>query len=520
MCGIAGSFGESDGVIIERMLAKMAHRGPDGTGIRLLPTAALGHARLSIIDLEGGRQPIQNEEGTIWVVVNGEIYNYRSQRAKLQRLGHIFRTDSDSEVILHLYEEMGSDLVHQLHGMFAFALLDCRHEPRNFPNEPRLLLARDPLGIKPLYWSRSDRTIHFASEMKALQIAHETVEEFPPGSLFESGSGIRRYYVIPPSTSEVSDADDAVETLRNVMRESVRRRLVSDVPLGVFLSGGLDSSLIAAMVRELRQEEGDGTPIPSFATGLKGTPDPRYSREVGQYLKTSHHVYEYRAEEVVRTLPEVIYNLESFDPALVRSAVPTYFVSRLAAQHVKVVLSGEGADELFAGYDYLDPLHATELDAELRAVTQALHNTNLQRVDRMTMAHALEGRVPFLDVNVVKAAFRLDLELKRPSRSPSPAGVGNRSKWILRNVAARYLPPGIVQRPKVKFSLGTGTSDVLRAWAEKSVTDADFHRLRRLHDCQSKEELAYLRIFQEFFPTPFAKEAVGRTRSVVPGEIA
>lgn len=410
-------------------------------------------------------------------------------------------------------------MVAQLDGMFAFALV----------HGDRFLLARDPLGIKPLYWGRSGAdgaTLYFASEMRALLGACDEVWEFPNGRFYSgsleevrtgrvieaarNGTGLQPYCYLRPSPEEIPEdrVGPALAGLGQRLRRAVEKRLMADVPLGVFLSGGLDSSLIAAIAREMIP--GD---LHSFAVGMKGSEDLAYSRQVADHLGTIHHTYEYTPEEVVESLSAVIYHLESYDPALVRSAIPTYFVSRLAARWVKVVLSGEGADELFAGYEYLRRPEVSDINRECALITFALHNTNLQRVDRLTMAHSIEGRVPFLDVDVVRYGLRLAAELKL-------ARTGSRElveKWILRRVAESYLPSNVVWRHKEKFAHGTGTSDVLSAWARRRLAG---RRSEAAAAGSSAEEVLYRDIFRRHFPHPAAERLVGKTRSVVPGEIA
>lgn len=296
-----------------------------------------------------------------------------------------------------------------------------------------------------------------------------------------------------PASPDLDSLAQAIGNLQEALEAAVRKRLVSDVPVGVFLSGGLDSSLIAAIAR--RHVEGE---LHSFAVGLKGSLDVEYSRRVARELGTIHHVYEYDAAEAERVLPEAIRRLESCDPALVRSAVPTYLVSRLAREYVTVVLTGDGADEIFAGYDYLarvaQEASLAGVQRELATLTQALHFTNLQRVDRMTMAWSLEARVPFLDKEVVRYAFSLPPEWKwHPTAS----------KWILRKLAEAYLPKEVVWRPKAKFSQGTGTVAVLRRAVQKQGI---------------AEDEWYRRLLLRWLPGS-ALRTVGRTRSVTAGEV-
>jgi len=284
----------------------------------------------------------------------------------------------------------------------------------------------------------------------------------------------------------------------------VRKRLLADVPVGVFLSGGLDSSLISALAR-LHKD-----PLDSFSVGTEKSPDRMFALHVAHFLGTRHHEYIYTIDEAVTALPEVIYHLESFDCSLVRSAIPNFFLARLASDHVKVALSGEGADELFCGYDYLKTLDRAHLQTELLNITRALHNTNLQRCDRMSMAHSLEVRVPFLDTAMVDFAFRIPVNLKLPL----PA---NTEKWILRKAGEGLLPKKIVWRKKIKFATGAGLEDALAHHAETLITDSDFSRERNVGEgivLRSKEELLYYRIFCERFPAQKFSHLIGRSRSV------
>ncbi|BAS28873.1 asparagine synthase B [Limnochorda pilosa] len=527
MCGIAGGFGRPNAPTVERMLTRLHHRGPDDQGTWASAGIVLGHTRLSIIDLETGHQPIASEDGRVVAVVNGEIYNYRELRARLQAGGHRFCTQSDSEVLVHLYEDRGPAMVEEFDGMFALVLHDRA--------SGRLLLARDPLGIKPLYGGVAGETFYFASEIGALLEATDRVWEFPEGTRLvlepsapldglkdapgpDDTYALEPYWQIPEGPPDVSDPRTALEGVRERLRRAVGKRLLADVPVGVFLSGGLDSSLIAAWARRLTS----GT-LHSFAVGQRGSDDLRYAAQVAAALGTEHHEYTYGAEDLEEALPTVIRHLESYDPALVRSAVPTYFVSRLARRHVKVVLSGEGADELFAGYEYLRRMDRQRLHRELRTVTAALHNTNLQRVDRMSMAHALEARVPFLDLEMIRWAFRLDPSVKL-------RGAEQVEKWVLRQAAEGLLPPEVVHRGKAKFAHGTGTSGLLRKIARRRVALEDLRQAQRRAEragspvsarapARSREELLYYRIFREHFPQEAVLHTVGRTRSVIPGEL-
>jgi asparagine synthase (glutamine-hydrolysing) len=497
MCGIVGAYGAQP-QRLEIALDRLAHRGPDGRAAIYIPNGVLGHARLAIIDVEGGRQPIADSSNTRWLVCNGEIYNHAALRADYPE--YHFKTKSDSEVILPLYQWYGSEAVSLLDGMFAFAILD----------EQGVFLARDRLGKKPLYYGWADDTFFFASEIKALQGIVDSILEFPPGHWFRTDTGFVPYYDVVAVCNEVATRRVRPPTMTDIrisLGAAVRKRLMTDVPLGVFLSGGLDSSIIAALVCQ------DLHAVHSFAVGMAGSADLHYARLAALFLGTQHHEYVYTVDEMVAALPEVIYYLESFDPALVRSAVPNYFLARLASQHVKVVLSGEGADELYSGYEYLKPLGIGEqLQVELVTITSQLYNRNLQRLDRMTMAHGLEGRVPFLDPAFVELSFAVPLDLK----CGETQGI---EKWILRKAFEDLLPPEIVWRAKQKFSTGAGSAHVFEGLAEDEISQGEF--VRETHQVleetgyqiQSKEELYYYRVFRTFFDASITA-LVGHSRSL------
>lgn len=475
MCGFVAAQGDID---IAPLLAALRHRGPDDSGIARFGDTSLGHRRLSIIDIAGGHQPLANEDGTIHIVFNGEIYNYQKLRSMLG--GHVFSTRTDTEVILHLYEEKGTDCVLDLDGMFAFAIYDFRNDS--------LFLARDRLGIKPLYYGMVGDACVFASEIKAL-VHCDRISEFPPGTRYTTHGGFERYYTLPSSASGIGDEAVCIDTIRELLSAAVKKRMVADVPVGVFLSGGLDSSIIAALMKQYTPD------LHSFAVGMEGSSDLVHAREAAAFIGTIHHEYIYTAEEMIRVLPAVMYHLESFDAPLVRSAIPCYFVSRLANScGVKVVLAGEGADELFSGYNYLKDIAGEILSWELIRITDALHHTNLQRVDRMTMAHSVEARVPFLDIAFLQFVFSIPLAMK--------AAEGKQEKWLLRQAFRDMLPVSIIERPKLKFSAGAGSMHEIETLAERTISDHVFKKETAAlpSRCRTKEELYYYRIFREHFP--------------------
>lgn len=488
MCGIAGVWGTVDEPTVRGMMAQLAHRGPDAAGLyRRGDGGVLGHRRLAIMDPSGGDQPIYNEEGSAAILANGEIYNFGEIRRSLEDRHH-FRTRSDTEAVLHLFEEEGPATASRLDGMFAIAIADGRD----------LFLARDPIGIKPLYYGY-DRSagrkgpLFFASELKALAHLPLEVREFPPGSCYTTAQGFTRYFTLPDPQLVERPLEPLLVELRQVLENAVVKRLMSDVPVGCFLSGGLDSSIIAALARQHVEE------LHTFSVGIEGSRDIQAARRVAEHIGSIHHEHLFTVEEVLEKLPEIIYHLESFDQDLVRSAIPCYFCSRLASRHVKVILTGEGADELFAGYTYhkeiADP---SALHRELRRSVTALHGINLQRVDRLTMAHGLEGRVPFLDVALIEYAFSIPSQLKL-FRDTHGRLV---EKWVLRKACEDLLPADIVWREKEQFDEGSGTVDLLARALGTAGGDPECERYRRDHPetwLRSAEEAVYHRVLCQVF---------------------
>ncbi len=468
-------------------MKSLQHRGPDASGLASWPQATLGHRRLSIMDPAGGQQPLFSEDKTLGIVANGEIYNFESFKEALSAT-HQFKTSSDSEVPLHLYEDLGCDMAKNLDGMYAFILTD-GHE---------LFAARDPVGIKPLYFGRDGQRMLFASELKALSGRATDVEEFPPGSYFHSQTGFHKYRDLPRAEPEDLPVEQWCRLLRETLERAIAKRLMSDVPLGAFLSGGLDSSIIAAVARKHMKE------LHTFSVGLEGSQDVQAARLVAQHIGSIHHEYLFTPDDVQRFLPEVIFYLESFDQDLVRSAVPSYFVSRLAAQHVKVILTGEGADELFGGYTYykdFDP--DMPLHEELYRSVASLHNINLQRVDRLTMAHSLEGRVPFLDMEMIELGQRIPAGLKiRQFQNEMPV-----EKWILRKAFEDLLPAEIVWRTKEQFDEGSGTADVLAGMGHYFMPQnaaPSYRAAHKKYHLRSHEESVYHKLLREAYVDPSA----------------
>ncbi len=476
----------------EAMLARLRHRGPDGEGsVRTGPTW-LGHARLSIVDVEGGAQPLGSPDGRCWAVVNGEVYNHDDLRGDLPGP---FVTGSDSEMVRHVVAAHGGPGTALLRGMFAFCVA---------ADDGSFVAARDPLGIKPLYWAPSDGYVAFASELVAFDVAaRPRVEEFPPGHWWSPETGLVRYAHAPASTPELTDRDEALSLIRSTLVTAIRRRTMADAPVGVFLSGGLDSSLVAAVLA--REAAGSGHRVPSFAAGTHDSPDLVAARAVADHLGLDHHERVYSDDDVAAALPAVVRSTESYEPSLIRSAVPNYLLAQTAAQHVKVVLTGEGADELFAGYDHMRSLDAAALAEELVRSVAGLHNLNLQRCDRVTMAHGLEARVPFLDLDVVALAQRIPIGWRLP-------GAEGQEKRILREAFGGWLPDDLLWRRKAQFGDGSGTTDVMARLARALAPGDDWQsvRLPGLPAARSREELGYQRVFAEHLGGIRADRVLGR----------
>lgn len=485
MCGIAATWGTTDSQLVQSALAKLTHRGPDDHHIHLhdQKPSVLGHNRLAIIDPAGGRQPMLDAGRSKALVANGMIYNYRELRQR-QTAVH-FNTSSDSESILHTVTADNPAAVAELDGMFAFVMVD----------GDELIAARDPVGIKPLYVGRLNDTgtLCFASEIKALAGITDAIEEFPPGHTYHSTHGFQAYYQLPTQAPIARPLNADIERLRDTLETAVVKRLRSDVPLGAFLSGGLDSSIIAALARRHVDQ------LHTFSIGVAGSRDLLAARTVAKHLDTVHHEYIIKPEEILKALPQILFHLESFDQDLVRSAIPCYFVSRLAADYVKVVLTGEGADELFAGYHYYQAYSssAAPLHQELRRSLASMHNINLQRVDRMTMAHSLEARVPFLDVAMIETAMAIEpgVKLYREGNTVT-------EKWILRKAFEDMLPDDIVWRVKEQFDEGSGIAALMAELASSDAVTALTSEPIQPQDGESAEQALYRTLLAQQFDEP------------------
>ncbi len=501
MCGLAGCIGTRDTKTINRMLDALGHRGPNDRGVHVRDDLVLGHTRLSIVDVAGGHQPILAEGGRAGIICNGEVYNFR--RLKFKLLPHRqFKTKSDSEVILHLYQEMGPACVEELDGMFAFAAYD----------GDDFVLARDPIGIKPLYYGYLDDKLYFSSELGAMSLAGlSEVHEFPAGHYYTPGQGFVQYYETPPVQDHLlTDIDETSRLIRRTFIEAVKKRLLADpeVPVGSFCSGGLDSSLVAAIAAERIPH------LHTFVVGMEDedgevSDDVKAARIAAGHIGSTHHELIFTAEEYYEALPVVIKKLESYDPSLVRCAVPCYFTCKLAAEHVTVVLTGEGADELFTGYHYMKHFPIDKLNLEARRCIKNLHNINLQRADRMGMYFSLELRVPFLDVALVDLAMKIPPELK--IREHNGAKI---EKWILRKAfeETNYLPEDVLWRYKVQYTQGAGCESLGEALAEKMMSEEEYLQIKEenpLATINSREAAYYFKIFRQFHPQDSVLGSIG-----------
>lgn len=499
-----------------KMSAKIRHRGPDWSGIYAGKSAILVHERLSIVDPESGRQPLFSPDGCQILAVNGEIYNHQSIRERYAGK-YEFATQSDCEVILPLYREKGVDFLEDLSGIFAFALYD--EEKDDF------LIARDPIGVIPLYIGHdADGKVYVASELKALEGFCETYEPFLPGHYYLGSEGkmVRWYKRDWMDYDAVKDNPASVEAVRDGLMDAVKRQLMCDVPYGVLLSGGLDSSVISAIAERysaMRVESGDTDRawwprLHSFAVGLKGAPDLAKAKEVADYIGTVHHEINYTVQEGLDAIRDVIYYIETYDVTTVRASTPMYLLARfIKSMGIKMVLSGEGADEVFGGYLYFHkaPTAKDFHDETVRKLGK-LHWYDCLRANKSLSAWGVEGRVPFLDKEFLDVAMRLN-----PSAKMCPGKTIE--KKIVREAFADMLPQSVAWRQKEQFSDGVGYSwiDTLKDMTARAVSDEQMaHAAERfpINTPLNKEEYYYRSIFAEHFPSDSAARSVNQEASV------
>jgi asparagine synthase (glutamine-hydrolysing) len=521
MCGIVGAFDiKADQAELRKQILKMAkkirHRGPDWSGIYCDDHVILAHERLAIVDPKSGSQPLISLDENIILAVNGEIYNHKELRKGL-KTEFDFKTESDCEVILALYQENGVDFLNKLNGIFAFTLYDKR--------DHTYLISRDHMGIIPLYHGWDDQGQYFvASELKALEGICKKIESFPPGHYYSSKeSEAKRWYQKEwESFENVKENTTSIDEIRDGLEGAVHRQLMSDVPYGVLLSGGLDSSIISAIVKKYadkRVESEDQTDawwpqLHSFSVGLEGSPDLKYAQIVADHIGTVHHEIHFTIQEGLDAIRDVIYHLETYDVTTIRAATPMYLLARvIKSMGIKMVLSGEGADELFGGYLYFHKApNAKAFHDETVSKLDKLHLYDCNRANKALAAWGVEGRVPFLDKEFIEVAMNVNPADKMIKD-------GRIEKWVLRKAFEDYLPESVVWRQKEQFSDGVGYSwiDSLKELVERSVPDELMVSKQfrfAVNPPQNKEEYFYRTIFEEHFPSETAALTVPSLASV------
>ena len=521
MCGIVCAFdlkqsSEKLRPELLEMSKNLRHRGPDWSGIYSSDQAILVHERLAIVDPTSGKQPLISPSGNLILAANGEIYNHRELRAPYES-SYQFKTQSDCEVILALYENEGPSFVEKLNGIFAFAIFD---ESNN-----EFFIARDHMGIIPLYmgWD-GDGTFYVASELKALEGVCSKIELFPPGHYFHSGDSEPTAWYTPDwkEFDNVKNNMTSIEDLHDALSAAVHRQLMSDVPYGVLLSGGLDSSITSALAKKYaahRVETDDQQAawwpqLHSFSVGLEGSPDLAAAQKVAKHIGTIHHEIKFTIQEGLDAIREVIYHLETYDITTIRASTPMYLMARaIKALGIKMVLSGEGADELFGGYLYFHKApNEKEFHEETVRKLEKLHQYDCLRANKSLAAWGIEGRVPFLDKEFIEVAMRLNPKDKMITSD-------RMEKWVLRKAFENYLPESVAWRQKEQFSDGVGYSwiDTLKELVESEVNDEQMenaHYRFPVQTPQNKEEFYYRTIFESHFPSEAAALSVPSVPSV------
>ncbi len=521
MCGIVCTFNikKSEEELrpqLLKMSRKLRHRGPDWSGIFSSDKAVMAHERLSIIDPASGNQPLYSKDGKLVLAVNGEIYNHREIRKQYEGK-YDFLTQSDCEVILALYRDKGTGFLDDLNGIFAFALYDIEKDA--------FLIGRDHIGIIPLYqgWDQ-DGAYYVASELKALEGYCNSIEEFPPGHYFYSSDNQLRQWYSREWTEydNVKENVSDVQLLKQALEDAVQRQMMSDVPYGVLLSGGLDSSIISAIAKKFaaKRVETDNSEdawwpqLHSFAIGLEGSPDLAAARKVANHIGSVHHEIHYTIQEGIDAIRDVIYHIETYDVTTVRASTPMYLIARfIKSMGVKMVLSGEGADEIFGGYLYFHKApNAEEFHKETVRKLSKLHQYDCLRANKSLASWGVEGRVPFLDKEFIDIAMRLNPKDKM-------AGNGKIEKHILRQAFQDYLPEEVAWRQKEQFSdgVGYGWIDTLKEIAAHEVTDEQMinvHHRFPINPPLTKEEYMYRCIYSELFPSDSAARCVPSVPSV------
>ena len=516
MCGILAILdikGNSDALRKKALtLAKrLRHRGPDWSGIYSDANGILLHERLSIVDVEHGAQPLIDRLTGRVLSVNGEIYNHEELRKELKRQ-HDYQTASDCEPILYLYDEFGPELVKRMNGIFAFVLYD--------PATRDYFISRDPIGVVPLYWGwDKEGNLFVSSELKAIADVCSKLDEFPPGHYYSSKDKklVKYYNPAWADTKTLPSNPLDLKALREAFESAVKRQLMCDVPYGVLLSGGLDSSLVSAIAsrfKEKRVEDHDASPawwqrLHSFSVGLHGSPDLKMAKIVADFIGSVHHEIHFTEQEGIDAVPDVIYQLETFDITTIRAATPMYLMARkIKAMGIKMVLSGEGADEVFGGYLYFHKApDAREFHEETVRKLAMLHKYDCLRANKSTAAWGLEARVPFLDKEFLETAMNID-----PAEKMCVPGE-RMEKWMLRKAFEGYLPDEVLWRQKEQFSdgVGYGWIDSLKKRAEEEVSDKQMENAAfrfPLKTPLTKEGYLYRSIFEGHFPNPEAPKLV------------
>ena len=521
MCGIVCAFnlrGDKDLIrsnVLE-MAQKVRHRGPDWSGIYSSDNAILAHERLAIVDPTSGKQPIISEDGLKVIAVNGEIYNHKNLKNRFAA-DYNFRTESDCEVILALYEKKGINFLNDLNGIFAFALYDSLND--------KYLIARDHMGIIPLYmgWDKDD-IFYISSELKSLEGVCDKIELFPPGHYLESSSMnlVKWYDPEWVSYEHVKDSETSIKAIHDSLSAAVKRQLMSDVPYGVLLSGGLDSSITSALAKKFaskRIESNDKQDawypqLHSFSVGLKDAPDLKAARIVADHIGTIHHEINFTVQEGIDAIRDVIYHLETYDITTIRASTPMYLIARaIKSLGIKMVLSGEGADELFGGYLYFHKApNAKEFHEETVRKLDKLHQYDCLRANKSLAAWGIEGRVPFLDKEFIDVAMNINPEDKMIKN-------GRIEKWVLREAFKDYLPESVLWRQKEQFSDGVGYSwiDSLKDLVSKEVSDHNLENASKIYPIntpRNKEEYYYRSIFNNHFPSDASAMSVPSVPSV------
>lgn len=484
MAGIVAAYGSPIDADIQAMLEKLKHRGPHATFESKFDKLVIKEAFLSLdrgkTDCPACSEPVQS-----YAAIDGEIFNRKQLKKKYSNCG------SDGELVLKLYREYGPQFLNDVDGMFAMVLA---------VNGGKPFVARDPLGIKPLYYGYRNGTIYFASEVKALVGHVSDIRFFPPGHYFTPETGFKQYINFDDIKWADTNLEEALNTITSLLEKSVLRQIPAETVPASLLSGGIDSSIIAAIAARHVSN------LKTFCVGMEGAGDLEAARKVADYIGADHTQFTYSKKDIEEVLPTVIYYMESFDPSLIRSSVANYFAYKLVGDKTRVIFSGEGGDELFGGYMYLKDLEGEKrLHQELIGLFAGLHNVGLQRVDRMSMAHSKECRMPFLGMDLLQYAATLPPKWKiyGPERI---------EKWILRKAFEGWIPNDVLWRVKQEFSQGSGTVDVMKEIAEEQISESEFERERNAINppLRNKEELMNYRIFRRYFDDDSAVATVGR----------